>query len=150
MTAAILKFPEERLATFTSSFGAASSHFYQVFGTRGDIRVEPGFEFADESNHEITIDERTRRKHFPKSDQVAPEILYFSDCIRKNRTPEPSGREGLADVRVIEALYRSAKTGRAVRLPRFEKRRRPSLRQEIHRPPTGKQRLVHVEAPSGG
>jgi len=36
-----------------------------------------------------------------KGDQFAPELLYFSECIQKNRQPEPSGWEGLADVRII-------------------------------------------------
>ena len=150
MTSVILKFPEERLATFTSSFGAASSHHYQVFGTKGNIRVEPAFEFAEESNHEITIDEKKQRKRFSKRDQIAPEILYFSDCILRDRTPEPSGREGLADVRVIEAAYRSAATGRPIALPPYEKKRRPTLKQEIRRPPSGHHQLVRVDAPSGG
>jgi predicted dehydrogenase len=148
MTSAILKFPGERLATFTSSFGGASTHFYQVFGTRGNLRVEPGFEFAQESNHRLTIGEKSRRKRFPKRDQVAPEILYFSDCLLRGLEPEPSGREGLADVRAIRALYQSAATGRAVDLEPFEKRSRPTLDQEIHRPPVAKRELVGVETPS--
>ncbi len=147
MTSAVLTFPGDRLATFTSSFGGASTHFYQVFGTKGDLRVEPGFEFAQESNHRLTIGGRTRRKKFPKRDQIAAELLYFSDCILRNREPEPSGREGLADVRVIRALYRSAATGRAVTLEPFDKRSRPTLQQEIHRPPLGKQKLVRTARP---
>ena len=56
---------------------------------------------------QITVDGKTTRaRAFPKRDQFAPELLYFSDCIRKDREPEPSGREGLADVRVIRALLR--------------------------------------------
>jgi len=34
--------------------------------------------------------------------------VHFSECVRAGKEPRPSGREGLADVRVIEALYRSA------------------------------------------
>jgi glucose-fructose oxidoreductase len=40
--------------------------------------------------------------------------VHFSECIRTGRDPRPDGREGLADVRIIRALYRSAKTGRPV------------------------------------
>lgn len=149
MTSAVLKFPGERLATFTSSFGAASSHHYDVFGTKGSLRVEPAFEFAESMKHRVKIGEREREKKFEKRDQVAPEILTFSDCILRGKEPEASGREGLADVRVIRALYRSAATGRPVRLPPFAKRDRPSLEQEVRRPPVGHQKLVEVDAPSG-
>ena len=149
MTSAVLKFPGDRLATFTSSFGAASSHHYDVFGTKGSLRVEPAFEFAEGMTHRVKIGEKTREKKFQKRDQVAPEILTFSECVTTGRDPEPSGREGLADVRVIRALYRSAKTGRSVKLPPFSKPVRPGLEQEIRRPPVGHQRLVEVDAPSG-
>ena len=47
---------------------------------------------------------------------AAPELMHFSDCVMTGRDPQPSGREGLADVRIIRALYRSARTGRPVRL----------------------------------
>jgi len=149
MTTAVLRFPGERLATFTSSFGAAASHRYEVFGTEGSVRLEPAFEFAEAMKMRVKIGEREREKKFEKRDQIAPEILYFSGCVLDDREPEPSGREGLADVRVITALYESARTGRRVRLGRYEKRRRPTLAQETRRPPVGHQDLVRVDAPSG-
>jgi predicted dehydrogenase len=150
MTSAVLRFPGERLASFTSSFGAASSHRYDVFGTKGRIRLEPAFEFAEGMKLTIEVGEKKREKEFGKRDQIAPEILYFSDCVRSGAEPEPSGREGLADVRVITALYESARTGRPVRLAPYEKRARPTLRQETRRPAVGHQDLVQVDAPSGG
>jgi len=148
MTSAVLRFPDERLAVFTSSFGAAPCSYFEVFGTKGWLRVEGAFEFAEPMKHRLTIGDRTREKKFPKRDEVAPEIIYFSNCIREGKTPEPSGREGLADVRIIRALYRSARTGRPVTLSGFQKKRRPTLRQEIHRPPVGHQELVDVDQPS--
>lgn len=150
MTSAILRFPGERLATFTSSFGAASHHFYEVVGTKGNLRVEPAFEFAQGIGHRLTVGNRTQTRKFPKRDQVAPELIYFSECIRENREPEPSGTEGLADVRVIRALTRSAQTGRPVKLPEFEKKKRPSMKQEIRRPPVPEPELVGADKPSGG
>jgi len=53
-------------------------------------------------------------------------------------------------VRVIRALYRSAELGAPVELPPFERRQRPSLEQEIHRPPIDMPPVVHAQAPSGG
>ena len=67
----------------------------------------------------------------------------------RNHQPEPSAEEGIADVRIIEALYRSAQTGRPVELAPFQRRARPSLEQEIRRPPIDKPEVVHAQAPSG-
>jgi len=69
--------------------------------------------------------------------------------VRSGKNPEPSGREGLADVRIIRALYRSAKEGRAIDLSAFEKRRRPTLEQEVRRPPVRMPELVRATPPSG-
>src|SRR4030095_159091 len=38
MTGAILRFPDERLATFTCSFGAADVSSYRIVGTKGSLR----------------------------------------------------------------------------------------------------------------
>jgi glucose-fructose oxidoreductase len=146
--AAILRFPDQRLASFTCSFGAADTSTYRIVGTSGDLRVEPAYEYAGELRHVLTVDGRKREQVYPRRDQFGPELVYFSDCILEHVDPEPSGREGLADVRVIRAIYESARTGCAVRLSGFEKRRRPSLEQEIHRPPVKKRKTIRARAAS--
>lgn len=148
-TSAILRFPgRERLASFTCSFGAADVSMYQVVGTQGELVTDPAYEYAGELKQRITIDGRTREKTFGKRDQFAPELIHFSDCILNGETPEPSGQEGLADVRVIQALYRSADTGQPMSLDPFDKADRASLDQEIRRPPVRQPELVNTEAPT--
>lgn len=146
---ATLRFSNERMASFTCSFGAADVSEFRIVGTKGDLVVEPAFEYAMALQHRLTLDGDRKERRFAKRDQFAPELLYFSDCVLKNHDPEPSGEEGLADVRVIRALYRSAETGQPVELAPYEKRERPSLEQEIRRPPIDKPRTVHTQAPSG-
>jgi predicted dehydrogenase len=148
-TSAILRFPgRERLASFTCSFGAADVSAYRVVGTEGDLVMEPAYEYAEALKQRVTIKGRTRQRTFPKRDQFAPELIHFSECILTGASPEPSGLEGLADVRVVRALYRSADTGQPVTLEPFNKDERPSMGQEIRRPPVRKPQLVNTEAPS--
>ena len=148
MTAAVLRFPDDRLATFTSSFGAADVSSYELVGTKGSVRLDPAYEYAFPLKLHLTIDGKTRSQTFPKRDQFAPELLHFSDCILKNREPEPSGLEGLADVRIIEALYRSAKIRKAVKVRPVALKKRPSLKQEIYRPPVKKPAMVQAKSGS--
>ncbi len=147
---AVLRFPGERMASFTCSFGAADVSEYRMVGTKGDLAVEPAYEYAMALQHRLTLDGERKERRFAKRDQFAPELLYFSDCVLKNHDPEPGPDEGLADIRVIRALYRAAQTGQPVELAPYEKRERPSLEQEIRRPPIDKPRTVHTQAPSGG
>ena len=142
----MLRFPEERLATFTCSFGAADVSSYRVVGSRGDLRVEPAYEYAEGLVHHATIDGRKRTRRFARTDQFAPELLHFSACIRDGEEPEPSGREGKIDVQIIEALRRSAERGIAVELPALEGDRPPLPRQAKRLPPVRKVPLVRAKS----
>jgi glucose-fructose oxidoreductase len=147
-TGALLRFENDRIASFVTSFNAADVASYLVAGTKGQIRVDPAYEYAEGLAYELTVDGKTTKKKTGKRDQFAPELLYFSDCILRDRAPEPSGEEGLQDVRIVEALYRSARTGRAVKLPAFKDTQKPGPRQKIRRPGVRKPDLIHVAGAS--
>jgi glucose-fructose oxidoreductase len=144
-----LRFPDDRLATFVTSFGTGKTSQYRVIGTQGSMHVEPGYELASGLVLRVRRGEKERTLKFRKRDQFAPELVYFSDCILQDRDPEPSGEEGLADVRVIRALYKSAKRNRPVRLAPQPLRRQPTPRQELTRPPVRRRPMVHATPPSG-
>lgn len=142
---AVLRFPDNRLASFTVSFNAAAVTEYRIVGTKGDLCVENGYEYAAEIEQWLTVKEKTRHTKYKVHDQFGPELKYFSECVLKNRQPEPSGVEGLADLRVIESLFESMRTNLPVRLPTLKIARRPSPRQEITRAKVRKRKLVKVE-----
>jgi predicted dehydrogenase len=147
--AATLRFRDERLATFTCSFGAADKSVYSVTGTKGSVTLDPAYEYAAGLAYRLKIGERETKKKFSKSDQFAPELLYFSDCVLQDREPEPSGVEGLADVKIIEGLLRSIDSGRVERLDIEQRDRRPDLRQEIRSPAVPSEpKLVDVKPAS--
>jgi predicted dehydrogenase len=148
MTSAILRFPGDRLASFTCSFGAADVSAFDLTGTKGTLRLEKPYSFAEDITQRVTVGERTTEQVFGARDQFAPELLYFSDCIRGRRKPEPSGEEGWADVRIIRALLASIEARRPVVLEPFDRRRQPSPEQEIHRPPVEEPKLVGASKPS--
>jgi len=149
MVSAVMRFPEDRLASFACSFGASSVSSYRVIGERGDLLVEPAYELAGTLIHRLTIDGKADEIKFRKRDQFAPELIHFSQCVLEKREPEPSGQEGLADVRIIRALQRSIETGRPVSLPPFERVRRPDMTLEMRRPPVSMPELVNAAPPSG-
>ena len=147
MTSAILRFPDGRLAEFTSSFGAADVASYRVVGTKGDLRLDKAYEYVYPIDLHVTIKGKTRKQTFRKRDQFAPELEYFSNCILNDLTPEPSGREGVADVRIIEAIYRSANRNRAVKIAPLQQTQRPTMRQTKQKPAVDKPPpLVHAES----
>jgi len=148
MAAVILRFPGERLASFTSSLGSAPVDTYTVVGTKGDLRVSPGYGYHDERELIRTIDGKERKETFKRGDQFGAELVYFSQCILDDTTPEPGGLEGTADIRVIEAILKSIKSGQAVRLPPSGAIQHPSWDQKIELPPVKPPKIVNAESPS--
>ena len=148
MASVVLRFPEQRLASFTCSFGGAAVSSYRIVGTRGDLLVEPAYDYAMKLAHQLSVDGKRGKQVFAKRDQFAPQLLHFSDCIRERREPGPSGKTGLADVRIIEALLRSASVGAPIPLDPVEQDAYPDPGQEVHRPAVAKPPIIHAESAS--
>jgi glucose-fructose oxidoreductase len=149
MSSVILRFPGDRLATFTCSYGTAMGSSYRVVGTTGMIRMEPAYQFNAEPKMEIDLQGQKgppQVRNFSRHDQFGSQLIYFSDCILHDREPEPSGDEGLADIRVLEALEQSAREGRPIRLEPFTKQTRPTSALRIDLPAVPAPPLVNAQA----
>jgi glucose-fructose oxidoreductase len=144
----LLKFPDDRLAQFTCSFGAYDHSTLAVVGDKGRLQLEPAYEWAGALSMQVeTTGGKPRRKTFPKVDQVAAELDAFAACIRDGSEPEASGEEGLADMRVLDAIQSSLESGHSEPVAGVERRARPSRAQATKRQPHGKANLVNVQPP---
>jgi glucose-fructose oxidoreductase len=94
------------------------------------------------------FDTKETIKRYEKRDQFSAELIYFSDCILKNKNPEPGAGQGLADTKVIEAIFKSLKYDRPVAINGVTKLMYPSPRMEISRPGIKKRRAYHATGPS--
>lgn len=148
MTTALLRFPGERYAQLTVNQGAADTSELRIVGTKGDVCLEPAYEYAAGLKQTITIEGESKERKFSKRDQFAPELEYFAQCVQHDVDPEPDGMEGLADVRILEAIVESARTGKSVHLPPFDRTTRPDMSQNIKKPPIEKPETVNAPSPS--
>ncbi|SDV46246.1 Gfo/Idh/MocA family protein [Chitinasiproducens palmae] len=115
----ILRFPGGFTATCVSNYASHDSRFLRLQGPNGWVELNPAFAY----NGLKLRHSRLQDKHntvtdieFPPANQFALEIDHMSLCVMQDRTPHTPGEEGLQDQRIMEAIYRSAETGRAVRL----------------------------------
>jgi predicted dehydrogenase len=85
--------------------------FGQLFPTRVELQkkkeerievIESGFEFP-------------RKEHAPQSLYDA-QLRYFMECIEKHERPVPGGMEGWVNMKVVDAAYESAITGKVVEI----------------------------------
>jgi len=84
---------------------------YEVVGEKGTLRSEPAT--AYDGNH-LTLNGTSLE--VAANDQFAAQIDAFSMAIRDNKPVATPGEEGLRDIRIIQAIYKSAATGKPVRL----------------------------------
>ena len=56
-----------------------------------------------------------RAEHCPQS-LYDTQIAYFIECIQSGKSPIPGGAEGLANMKVVDAAYVSARTGKVVEI----------------------------------
>ena len=147
MAGALLRFPNERLAQFTCSFNSGDVASLELVGTKGMLRIEPAYEYVGPLKWELSVNDKKEQKTFASGDQFAPELVHFSDCVLKGKKPEPDGYEGMADVRVINAIFDSAEAGRAVKIDPVRPQKMPRPSQARKRPPVRQPELVNTEAP---
>ncbi len=143
-----MRFPHERVAQFTCSFGATDRAHYEVIGSDGILTLDNAYDYDAEMTMHVRGTHGEKTRTFERRDQIAAEIEYFARCVRENIDPEPSGWEGLADVRILQAIQQSKTFGRAVSIEPILRPHRPSLAQSIEIEPHEPAPLVGVNQPT--
>ncbi len=108
-----MHFPSGVVASCNTSYGASLPGFYRVHGSKGMIHVEPAFGYEGlrltaRINGEPPIDEPNAAKD---PSQFVPEADHLADCILQNKSVKSDGEEGLKDMKLIDAIYKSCGRG---------------------------------------
>ena len=107
---ATLRFPNDGLATFSVSFNGPDIDMYRIIGTKGEITMDPGFRLEVPTRLTWRFDNGMGIRESTNTDQFGAQTAYFSDCILADHNPLPDGYEGLADVRALVAIQKSAES----------------------------------------
>jgi glucose-fructose oxidoreductase len=112
----MLRFPSGVIASCISSY-SSNHNGYRVIGSGGWIELEPATPYEGQVMH-IRKDGATAQRELPApaKNQFVGQLDHLPECIRSGAEPIVSGEEGLKDMRAIEAIYRSAREGRAIRM----------------------------------
>ena len=106
-----LAFPDGVLAHCGTSYGAPMNEL-TVYAERGSFGMKPAYDYG--GNRGWRSDGQPLS--FPQIDQFAAELDDFAARIESGEPTPVPGEEGLRDVRIMEAIYESARTGRTVAL----------------------------------
>jgi len=112
-----LEFPSGVIASCLSMYSANQNHIL-LMGDKGRIDMEPATRYS--GNHLWTgrdgRETEVAPPPGPRPTQFAGQLDHFSECVLENKEPIVSGEEGLRDMRIVEAIYRSAREKRRITL----------------------------------
>jgi predicted dehydrogenase len=108
----LARFPGGIVANCVASYNMDLMSRFRVYAERGWFGLDPAFAYTGNRG------ERSDGKRIALTapDLFAAEMDDFARCILEGRPSKVSGEEGLKDVRIMAAIYESARTGKAVKL----------------------------------
>ncbi len=108
--AGALTFSDGRTATFDCGFRAAGQGWYMVVGAAGTIEVPAAFVPSQEPTRVILTDKTGRHEDtIPGVDHYRLEAEEFAAYLIEGRPPRYPADDAVANMRAIDALYRSAR-----------------------------------------
>ena len=106
------RFPSGAISNCGASYNAAPNGYFRAIAERGWFGMDPAFNYS--GNKGARSDGKPLE--FAPTDQFAVEMDNFAECILEKKPSKVSGEEGLRDVKIMMAIYESARTGRPVEL----------------------------------
>jgi len=112
-----MAFPSGAIAGCHSMYSANQNRVF-LAGSEGRVELEPATRY--DGNRMWTGKDGREKPVAPPSgpgrNQFAGQLDHMARCALSGAEPIVSGEEGLRDMRIIEAIYRSAREGRTVKL----------------------------------
>lgn len=114
-----LRFPSGLVAQCSSGYAGHRSQLIRFEGADAWAEMNPAFGYHGaklRSSRLMDDYDTTLEPSIEEKDQFAEEMDHMALCVLNNQPPKTPGEEGLRDQRIIEAIYASARTGRATRM----------------------------------
>ncbi|NYT40593.1 Gfo/Idh/MocA family oxidoreductase [Sphingomonas sp. R-74633] len=111
-----MRFPSGLIANCVSSY-SSGHNAYRVTGTKGWVGMEPATPYE---GHKMWARQGGKTEPVelpaPAKNQFVAQLDHLAESVLTGIPLRASGEEGLRDMRLIEAIYRSAREGRAIKL----------------------------------
>jgi len=108
------RFPGGAVSHCSSTYAAASAGYLRVMAERGWFGLDPAFNYGGLKG----LRSDGREINPESTDQFAVEMDDFARCILEKTPTRVPGEEGLRDVKILMAIYESARSGKPVELAR--------------------------------
>lgn len=118
-----MRFPSGVVARLSAAYDAHEARPARLYYQTASVELDPAFSYSgirmrvsrrspDREDVELHEERVSGEKN-----QFAAEMDHMAECVLTGRRPRTPGEEGLQDLRIMEAIYRSARENRPVQLP---------------------------------
>ena len=114
-----MRFPTGVIAGCATDYDVHESRRYRVNCERGWIDIDQAYAYSGQrlkTSRADGIMKRSEEIMLAENNQFAAEMDHFSDCIINDKKPYTPGEEGLQDHIIMEAIYKSAKEGKPIKI----------------------------------
>ena len=113
-----LEFPSGVIGSCMSMYSANRNQFI-LMGDKGRIELEPATAYSGQRmwvGGERGDKTQVTPPPGPYANQWVGQLDHMSQCVKENRETIVPGEEGLRDIRIVEAVYRSAREQKRINL----------------------------------
>ena len=107
-----MTFPSGVIAHCATSYNVDETDRFTVIAERGRFGLAPAFSYNGMAGWRSD----GQSLHYPQTDHFAVQMDDFAECILTGRPTRVPGEEGMRDIRIIEAIYASIRSGKTVRM----------------------------------
>ena len=129
----ILRFPSGFTASCSTGYASHKSQMFRLNGTTAWAELNPAYAYEGiklKVSRIVDGREQGSEVQVEQKNQFAAELDHFARCIQQDQEVHTPGEEGLQDQRIMEAIYASARSGKAVKLSAPGRTRGPEPQQE--------------------
>ncbi len=114
-----LQYPSGFAAACNASYDSHRSQFFRLECSDGWVEMNPAFAYqglALRVGRAVEGVDQVTEIDAPPKNQFALELDHMAQCVLEDREPHTGGGEGLQDMKIISAIYASARSGARVGL----------------------------------
>ncbi len=113
----LLIFPEDRTAQISVGFNSWTSQYIEICGTKGILRIDKPWNNNNEPTAiELQTASGTEIVEFEATLQFTHQLRHLCDCLTTGAPHRISPESSINQMKVLDALFESMKTGAAVDL----------------------------------
>ena len=119
LTSALIRFDNGFVLSVEASFNLnikGDTGTIELYGTKAGIKIDPGVEFFSDMNGHFVNIQPSGNSSLSFDGLFEGEVAHFVDCVIEKKQPRSPACDGVALMKIIDAIYESARTGSEVKI----------------------------------